>query len=131
MDGGRMAADYLAPTPQPPYYAVIFSSLKAEDDEGYGEMAERMLELAAQQPGFLGVESAREQLGITVSYWSSREAIAAWKANIEHREAQRQGRERWYKAFRTRICRVEREYGKTDIDSERISRDTPSPQAVQ
>lgn len=131
MDGGGMAADYLAPTPQPPYYAVIFSSLKAEDDEGYGEMAERMLELAAQQPGFLGVESAREQLGITVSYWSSREAIAAWKANIEHCEAQRQGRERWYKAFRTRICRVEREYGKTDIGSERISRDMPSPQAVQ
>lgn len=118
MDGGETAADYLAPTPQPPYYAVIFSSLKAEDDEGYGEMAERMLELAAQQPGFLGVESAREQLGITVSYWSSREAIAAWKANIEHREAQRQGHERWYKAFRTRICRVEREYGKTDNGSE-------------
>lgn len=118
MEGGETAADYLALTPQPPYYAVIFSSLKAEDDEGYGEMAERMLELAAQQPGFLGVESAREQLGITVSYWSSREAIAAWKANIEHREAQRQGHERWYKAFRTRICRVEREYGKTDIGSE-------------
>ncbi|GEN24891.1 hypothetical protein HCU01_28400 [Halomonas cupida] len=118
MEGGETATDYLALTPQPPYYAVIFSSLKAEDDEGYGEMAERMLELAAQQPGFLGVESAREQLGITVSYWSSREAIAAWKANIEHREAQRQGHERWYKAFRTRICRVEREYGKTDISSE-------------
>lgn len=117
MHGGETAADCLARTPQPPYYAVIFSSLKTEDDEGYGEMAERMLELAAQQPGFLGVESAREQLGITVSYWSSREAIAAWKANIEHREAQRQGHERWYKAFRTRICRVEREYGKADPGS--------------
>nr|WP_236995565.1 antibiotic biosynthesis monooxygenase [Halomonas huangheensis] len=104
-------ADGLARTPQPPYYAVIFTSLKAEYGHGYAEMAERMLELAAQQPGFLGVESAREQLGITVSYWASREAIAAWKANIEHREAQRLGRERWYSAFRTRICRVEREYG--------------------
>lgn len=100
-----------ANTPKPPYYAVIFTSLRTEGDDGYGEMAERMVVLASQQPGFLGVESARESVGITVSYWQSLEAIAAWKANLEHREAQKLGRERWYSTFRVRICKVEREYG--------------------
>ena len=79
-----------ARTPEPPYYAVIFTSTRTAVDEGYGAMADRMVELASQQPGFLGVESTRgaDGLGITVSYWSSLEAIAAWKANAEHRVAQ-------------------------------------------
>jgi heme-degrading monooxygenase HmoA len=101
----------IATTPEPPYYAVIFSSLRADDDEGYAEMAERMLELAASQPGFLGVESAREGLGITVSYWTSLEAIRRWKQNAEHLEAQRLGHQRWYAGFRVRVALVEREYG--------------------
>lgn len=101
----------LARTPEPPYYAVIFTSLRTEGDNGYGQMADRMVELAAQQPGFLGVESAREGLGITVSYWESLEAIAAWKAVAAHQVAQRLGKERWYSEFRLRVCRVEREYG--------------------
>lgn len=101
-----------AGTPAPPYFAVIFTSLRKPDDEGYGVMAERMLELAAQQPGFLGVESARgsDGLGITVSYWASEEAIRAWHANAEHRVAQLAGRERWYEHFETRVARVERAY---------------------
>lgn len=99
-----------ANTPAPPYYAVIFTSLRTEGDQGYAAMAERMVELAAQQPGFLGVESARDGLGITVSYWADLESIAAWKANAEHLEAQRQGREKWYAGFKTRIARVERDY---------------------
>lgn len=74
-------------------------------------MAERMVELASQQPGFLGVETAREELGITVSYWESLEAISNWKQNVEHREAQRRGRQQWYSSFRLRVARVEREYG--------------------
>ena len=101
----------LASTPQPPYYAVIFTSLRTDVDEGYGDMAARMVELAAGQPGFLGVESARDGLGITVSYWESPEAIRAWKAHAEHRLAQEHGRRQWYSAYRTRVCRVEREYG--------------------
>ena len=101
----------IAATPKPPYYAVIFTSLRNQGDRGYGETAQRMLELAAQQPGFLGVESAREQLGITVSYWQSLEAIAAWREQGEHRLARERGRQEWYAAFRLRICRVEREYG--------------------
>ncbi|MHB1408623.1 MAG: antibiotic biosynthesis monooxygenase family protein, partial [Acidovorax defluvii] len=100
-----------AHTPAPPYYAVIFTSLRTEGDQGYGAMAERMVELAAQQPGFLGVESAREGLGITVSYWSDLASIAAWKANAEHQNAQRLGRAQWYAGFKTRIARVERDYG--------------------
>lgn len=74
-------------------------------------MAERMVELASQQPGFLGLESARENLGITVSYWESLEAISNWKKNAEHQEAQRLGRQQWYSNFRIRVARVEREYG--------------------
>ncbi len=100
----------LANTPKPPYYAVIFTSLRTEGDNGYAAMAARMLELASEQPGFLGVASAREEIGITVSYWSDLEAIRNWKANAEHREAQRLGREQWYAAFQTRIARVERDY---------------------
>jgi len=100
-----------ANTPAPPYYAVIFTSLRTAGDDGYGAMAERMVELAAQQPGFLGVESARDGLGITVSYWADLESIAAWKQNAEHLVAQHLGRERWYADFRTRIARVERDYG--------------------
>lgn len=101
-----------AKTPQPPYYAVIFTSTRTGVDEGYGPVADRMVELAAQQPGFLGVESARGEdgLGITVSYWSSLEDIAAWKAQGEHRIAQANGHKKWYQLFETRIARVERAY---------------------
>jgi len=98
-------------TPTPPYYAVIFTSHRTEGDNGYGEMAERMAELAAQQPGYLGMESAREGLGMTVSYWESLEAIRNWKQNAEHQEAQRLGHQQWYSSFRVRIAKVEREYG--------------------
>ena len=103
--------DSFAHTPAPPYYAVIFTSLRTEGDQGYGAMAERMVELAAQQPGFLGVESAREGLGTTVSYWAALAPIAAWKANAEHQDALRLGRAQWYAGFKTRIARVERDYG--------------------
>lgn len=102
----------IARTPKPPYYVAIFTSLRDDEPEGYAAMAERMFELAAQQPGFLGVESARSQLGLTVSYWKDAESIRQWKANLEHREAQKQGREKWYAEYRVRIARVEREYGK-------------------
>lgn len=101
----------IAQTPKPPYYAVIFTSLRTDGDQGYGETADRMLELAKEQPGYLGFESARDGLGITVSYWDSLESIRAWKANLEHREAQQKGRSTWYRSFRVRIAKVEREYG--------------------
>jgi heme-degrading monooxygenase HmoA len=101
----------IANTPRPPYYAVIFTSLRTSVDDGYGETADRMLQLAPQQPGYLGVESVREgSLGITVSYWRDLESIKSWKAVAEHRLAQQRGRERWYRAYQTRICRVERDY---------------------
>lgn len=106
-----MADSGIAGTPPPPYYAVIFTSLRTEGDRGYGSMADRMVELAAQQPGFLGVESARSPggLGITVSYWSSEEAIAAWKAHAEHQVARETGRKTWYSDYHLRVARVERD----------------------
>jgi len=99
-----------AQTPDPPYYAVIFTSLRTDLEEGYGATSDRMIELAAQQPGFLGVESARDAdgLGITVSYWESEEAIANWRRNAEHRVAQANGLEKWYAEFFTRVAKVER-----------------------
>ena len=100
----------IAGTPDPPYYAVIFSSLRTEGDAGYAEMADRMWTLAREQPGFLGAESARSGLGITVSYWISEEAILAWKQNVDHLIAQQNGREMWYKEYAVRVCRVERAY---------------------
>jgi heme-degrading monooxygenase HmoA len=102
----------IANTPEAPYYAVIFSSLTTAAGEGYSDTAARMVELAAQQPGFLGVESAREELGITVSYWSDLDSIKAWKRNAEHLLAQKMGREKWYSDYKTRIARVERDYEK-------------------
>ncbi len=101
----------IADTPEPPYYAVIFTSRRTEDEAGYNDMAMHMLELAQEQPGFLGVESARDGLGITVSYWQDLAAIRAWKANVDHQEAQHRGKQQWYRDYRVRICRVEREYG--------------------
>ena len=100
----------MAKTPKPPYYAVIFTSTRTEIDDGYTEMAAKMLALARQQPGFLGVESAREQAGITVSYWSDLQAVHEWKHNLTHKKAQKMGREKWYAAFTVRIANIERDY---------------------
>lgn len=101
----------IARTPAPPYYAVIFTNFRTEIEEGYGEMAEEMVRLAELQPGYLGHESVRDGLGITVSYWASLDAIRNWKQQTDHLLAQRLGREKWYAAYKTRICLVERDYG--------------------
>lgn len=92
------------------YYAVIFTSTRTEVEAGYAEMAIKMVELAKAQPGFMGVESARNEIGITVFYWKSLEAIKKWKTNMEHLEAQENGRTTWYKNYKVRIAKVEREY---------------------
>lgn len=101
----------IAATPPAPYYAVIFTARMSADGQGYAAMAETMSRLAAEQPGYLGKESAFEGVEITVSYWRDLEAVAAWKAVVEHEAAQRLGRERWYDAYRVRVARVERDYG--------------------
>lgn len=93
-----------------PYYAVIFISTRTQVDNGYGAMAVAMEQLARKQKGFLGFESARDRLGISISYWENLEAISNWKANIEHQIAQEKGRSDWYSWYKIRICRVEREY---------------------
>lgn len=100
----------IAKTPSPPYYAVIFSNIQSKNLEGYEEMTKRMLELAKEQDGFLGEESARSGLGITISYWSDLESIKNWKNNSEHKIAQNMGKKKWYRAYKTRIALVERDY---------------------
>ncbi len=102
-----------ARTPAPPYYAVIFTTRRTATDAGYGDMARRMDELAAQQPGYLGIESVRgaDGVGITVSYWQSEAAIAAWRRNAEHVAARELGRNQWYEHYELRVARVERAYG--------------------
>ena len=105
-----------AELPAPPYYAVVFSSTRnAQDEAGYAQAAERILVLAAQQPGYLGVESTRgtDGFGITVSYWDSEAAIKAWKQQAEHAATRAHGREHWYDHFELRIAKVERAYGKS------------------
>jgi heme-degrading monooxygenase HmoA len=100
----------IAKTPKPPYYAVIFASQRTEGDQGYGKMAEKMVELASKQDGFLGVESARDEgLGITVSYWESLEAIKNWKDHSLHQVAQEKGKTIWYQNFSLRVCKVVRD----------------------
>jgi len=110
-----MASSAIARTPEPPYFAAIFTSQRTDGDHGYGTVSERMVELAAQQPGFLGVESARgaDGFGITVSYWSSLEAIRDWKMQMEHADAQHAGKRVWYADYQIRVAEVQRAYGKT------------------
>lgn len=95
---------------QPPYYAVIFTTLRKEGDHGYEEMANKMEALAAKQPGFIGFETARSEIGISVSYWETLAAIKQWKENSEHLIAQKKGKELWYQWYKLRICLVERNY---------------------
>jgi heme-degrading monooxygenase HmoA len=107
----------IARTVEPPYVAVIFTSIRTPDDaEGYGRMAEAMEELAAEQPGYLGIEAAREDLGITVSYWTDEASAQAWKEVAAHLAAQRRGRERWYVDYRVRIATVTRDYSLATSD---------------
>jgi heme-degrading monooxygenase HmoA len=101
----------IAATPEPPYVAVVFTSLRTEGDNGYAAMSRRMNALAAEQPGYLGIESARDGLGITVSYWADEAAAAAWKQVAEHLVAQQRGREVWYSDYRVRVAVVQRDYG--------------------
>lgn len=98
-------------TSNPPYYAVIFTSLRTDGDNGYSEMADEMVELVSEQPGFLGVEGVRgaDNFGITISYWESLEAINEWKENPRHLIAQKLGKEKWYKKYATRVCKIERD----------------------
>ena len=106
--------DGFAQLPKPPYYAVIFSSQRnARDEAGYGSTAQRMVELAREQPGFLGVESTRgvDGFGITVAYWESEESILAWRKHAEHTAARERGRSDWYEHFELRVAKVERAYG--------------------
>ena len=93
-----------------PYYAVIFTSTRTEGDNGYSKMADRMMELAQKQEGFISVDSAREDIGITVSYWKSLESIKNWKKNSEHKIAQQKGKSDWYKEYTVRIAKIEQEY---------------------
>ncbi len=102
----------IAKTPEPPYYAVIFTNERTDGDKGYGEMAEQMVDLAEKQDGYLGMESVRDGLGITISYWKNLDSIKKWKANSKHQVAQEKGRSIWYKSFKTRIAKVERDYEK-------------------
>lgn len=95
---------------EPPYYAVIFTTLRKAGNHGYEEMAIKMEVLAAKQPGFLGFETARSEMGISVSYWETLEAISQWKNNGEHLIARMKGKELWYQWYKLRICLVEREY---------------------
>lgn len=118
LDDSAVALPFPANTPTAPYYAVIFSSTRTDGDNGYGAMADRMVELARDMPGFLGIESVRDELagahgrpGITVSYWSSVEAIREWKNQADHLAAQKLGREQWYASYHLRIAKVEYDYG--------------------
>ncbi|KAJ6606296.1 hypothetical protein DFH09DRAFT_1119759 [Mycena vulgaris] len=109
--------------PEPPYYAVIFSSKrKAQEGDGYPEMAAKMISLAQTQPGFLGIESVSSAVedggdspwqvrsGITISYWKDEGSIKSWKANLDHLLAQKKGKNDWYLHYEIRVSRVERAY---------------------
>jgi heme-degrading monooxygenase HmoA len=97
-------------TPKPPYYAVIFTSIRTDGDNGYNEMSDKIESLIGNQPGYLGMESARNELGITVSYWKDLESIKLWSQNLDHKQAKEKGKKSWYKNYKVRISKVEMEY---------------------
>ena len=90
----------------PPYYAVIFTTTLSDQQEGYVEMAKKMEELAQEQPGFLGMDSARTEIGITISYWASLDAIDLWRKNAKHNKAKALGKSKWYASYDLKICKV-------------------------
>ena len=100
----------IAQTPVPPYYAVIFTSKRTDGDNGYSQLSDKMNEMVKDQPGFLGFESARNEIGISISYWKSLDDIQNWKFNYAHLLAQKKGKETWYQGYKVRICAVERDY---------------------
>ncbi|WP_120501817.1 antibiotic biosynthesis monooxygenase [Roseovarius sp. EL26] len=104
--------DRFTKTPEPPYYAVIFTNQLSENDGGYETMGNKMFEMALDQPGCLGAESTRDSsgLGITVSYWKDEAALSEWKANAKHLVAQNMGIEQWYAHYELRVAKVERAY---------------------
>jgi heme-degrading monooxygenase HmoA len=114
-----MSQPPFAQTPRPPYYVVTFSSKRTLGDNGYSAMAEKMADLAARQPGYLGIESARDPdgFGITNSFWADEESIRKWKAVLDHLEAQSKGREKWYEHYEVRVGRVERAYAFDAVSS--------------
>ena len=101
-----------APLPEPPYYAVIFTAQRTDVEQGYADMADTMVQMAAQQPGYIGVETTRDAdgLGITVSYWADEASLLAWKEIAKHALAQKLGKERWYEYYTLRVAKVERHY---------------------
>ena len=101
----------IAQTPEPPYVAVVFTSLRTDGDHGYAVMSTRLEELAARQPGYLGIEAARDELGITVSYWVDEASARVWKEVAAHLVAQQRGRDTWYSDYRVRVATVTRDYG--------------------
>jgi heme-degrading monooxygenase HmoA len=101
----------IANTPPALYFAVIFTSIRTEFDHGYKDVAQLMLDLASKQPGYLGIESARNEVGITVSYWADLASIRHWKLQADHQIAQKKGKNQWYKNYQVRIAKVERDYG--------------------
>jgi len=104
--------DGFANTPEPPYYAVIFTSKRTDGDHGYEAMAQAMFELALAHPGCLGAETARGDngIGLTVAYFTDEASIKNWKANARHLVAQKLGKERWYSHYELRVAKVERAY---------------------
>lgn len=107
-----ISGEMFAHLPDPPYYIVAFSSIRHEGDEGYSAMAEAMGVLAANQPGYLGLESARgaDGFGITNSYWADEASLIAWKQVAKHLLAQKLGKDRWYQHYELRVAKVERAY---------------------
>lgn len=101
----------IAETPSPPYYAVIFTAIASEMQDGYSEMVQRMHELAQASPGYLGMESAGDAFEITVSYWQDEDSVLQWKQNAGHQVAQEMGKAKWYEAYAVRVSKIERAYG--------------------
>lgn len=98
---------------QPPYYVAVFTTVRTQEQGGYGETNARMEELVKDIPGYLGMDHAQTPggLGITVGYFRDADALTEWRTDAEHRVAQKRGQDQWYESYTLHVAKVERSHG--------------------
>jgi heme-degrading monooxygenase HmoA len=96
-------------------YVVIFrSTRKIDDGQLYLEWSEKMEKLVKSIDGYkqhFGFRDADTREGVTISYFSSLEAISQWKSLADHKTAQQLGRDSFYEEYSVQVCEVLRDYG--------------------
>jgi len=101
--------------------AVIFEVWpKADHKQDYLDTAQGLKARLEAAPGFISIERFESLVEsgkiLSLSFFESEEAVAAWRNTLEHRKAQVQGRRVYFENYRLRIASVQRDYGMHERD---------------